>query len=77
MRAVTFKVSGELLKDALQLPSHTRVIGAHAADDEFTNDVFWLIVEDDTVPEADLPHQCVPVATKQYVTWHWNLDGAS
>ena len=68
MRAARFHVSTELLRDVLQMPPASRIIGAHL-DSSQRSVVF--VVDDPSLPEAEQPHDVTPTVTR--VTWDWNV----
>lgn len=80
MRAVRFKITGNLLREALHLPESSLFVEASIRTDWATySDIIEFTVTDGSIPEADEPHDADPIirriaAIPEQVIWDWNLS---
>jgi len=75
VRAASFKVSGELLRQALHMPETAEFVQASVG--EFGHVDF--VVTDPSLPEATVPHRTEPMVTRlegDETRWDWGLPGA-
>lgn len=79
MRAVRFKITGNLLREALHLPESSLFVDAAMAADWINRpDTIEFTVVDESIPEAEWPHDADPIiqriaAIPEQVIWDWNL----
>lgn len=74
VRAVRFKVSGEMLRDVLHMPATARFLRAAASTRD--DDTVEFVVEDPDIPESDTVWDTVPTVTHirdGAFVWDWNV----
>lgn len=68
MTQARFKVSAELLREMLHMPTTASIIGAEFDDDA---SVVVFTAYDFTLPNSDGPLDYDPVVTKREYQWDW------
>lgn len=82
MHQARFRMSQELLRDALHLPESTTVLSI-AIDPVSPQTTLLVLVDDIAFPDAPIPHEVDPTLTRQqfgdheHVLWNWNLNPVS
>lgn len=69
MRAARFLASSSLVHEALYLPSSATIIGVRMLG----MDQIEFIVDDPALPEADHPHDAMPIMTRESLRFDWGL----
>jgi len=82
LRAVRFKVSGTLLREALHMPATAHFAGATVGDFYRYPDTVEFVVVDDAIPQADELREVEPTVTKveavpEKYLWNWNIPTPS
>jgi len=71
MRAARFKVSTDLLREVLWMPSSSTI--THLSIDPNDDRVAVVVATDHTLPDASEPHDLTPTVTRKSEAWDWNV----
>ena len=70
MRAARFDVAASLIAEALHLPAGSVIVGASVAD---PGHAITLTVDHPDLPEAEQPHDALPVVTREPPAFDWGI----